>query len=94
MKSNNNRNTLLLLGLLCLVLAVSYPFLAKKQDDAAVVEERLSAVKDAVSLLDKVQGISLDFGILKSPELTYLKDISTPLLNLPVGRANPFTPAK
>ena len=92
--TKNNRNTLILLALLGLVLVISYPYLNPKTEDTTVVENRLAAVEEAVTLLNKVQAISLDFGVFESREFGYLNDLTLPLLNLPVGRSNPFAPTK
>ena len=91
--NSNNRNTLLLLGLLLVVLAISYPFLTKQQD-ATDASSQDAAVADAESLLNRVQAISFDFSVFQTPEFTHLKDITTPLPNLPVGRSNPFAAGK
>lgn len=84
----------MLLALLGVVLIVAYPYLNPSTDEATGEQERLAAVAEAVALLEKVQSISLDFGILESSEFDYLRDETTPLLNLPVGRVNPFAPVK
>ena len=95
MKSKNNRNTLILLGLLVLVLAVSYPLLNKSSDTTDTTStDQSAAVVEAQNTLAKMQGINIDFSIFDSSEFMHLIDITSPLLNLPVGRANPFAPIK
>ena len=93
--NKNTRNIIILTILLAVLGYVSYPLFSKQSEETAVSgEDRLAAVEVAVTLLNKIQAISFDFGILESPEFQSLKDITTPLLNLPVGRANPFAPIK
>ena len=81
-----------------MVLAGSYPFLNKSSvstsSEDTGASDQLAAVQEAENLLAKIQNVSLDFSILDRPEFTYLKDITTPILTLPVGRANPFAPIK
>jgi hypothetical protein len=85
--------TLILLGLLIFVLGVSYPILSKSTDPTTA-EEQEAAVREAETLLAQVQAINLDFSVLQGNEFNHLKDITVPLLNLPVGRVNPFAPGK
>jgi hypothetical protein len=93
--TKNTRNIVILVILLAILGYVALPLFS--QEDAAVVtsnEDRLAAVTEAVALLDQIQAINFDFQILETPEFKSLVDIATPLLNLPVGRSNPFAPVK
>jgi len=92
MKSKNSRNTLILLGLLGLVLAISYPLLNQNSSPANVptaLEE--AGVASAIALLGQIQAVNFDFSILKTAEFMHLKDMTTSLPNLPLGTTNPFS---
>ena len=92
--STTNRNTLILLILLVVALAISYPLLNKSEDTSGVSSDQLASVQEAENILAKMQNVSIDFSFFDKPEFAYLKDISSPLLTLPVGRVNPFAPIK
>ncbi len=91
---NNSKTTLVLLLVLGLVMFVAYYNSSSTSEKSGATEERLAAVQEVEVLLAKVQAISLDFAILESREFVYLKDQTSPILNLPVGRPNPFAPVR
>jgi hypothetical protein len=90
----NNRNTLILIGLLVLVLAIAYPLLKGPSDTAVDPNQADPVGSEALSLLSQIQSIHMDFSVLQSREFLLLKDITQPLLSLPVGRTDPFAPTK
>lgn len=94
MKNGNNKRTFYLLGVLViLILAWFYT----KQSGVDIAQdassEDLAVVETANVLLAKAQSIKFDFSILESKAFSSLINRDLPLLNLPVGRENPFAPA-
>lgn len=93
MKSKSNKSVIILLAVLGVSLVFAY--MTMNGDDALVVEtDNVVIGERTIELLGKIQAVKLDFNVLQSPEFSYLKSIASPLPNLPIGRQNPFAPAR
>lgn len=88
MKTNNR--TLYLLILLLLVGAAAYPIIKNLVGEKEEAETTPIISEQANQMLSSVNNIKMDVLVLDSPELTYLVDFTLPLLNIPIGKANPF----
>lgn len=89
----SNRTTVILLLLLGIALAAAYILLPKSDNTDTGAEQAAIGAK-AISTLNELQAVQLDFSVLTDPAFNYLKNIAAPDLNLPVGRSNPFAPVK
>jgi len=95
MKTGSNKRTQLLLGVL--VVCVIAWFYTKNSGTEEIAQEGVednSALADqATVLLQRAESIKFDFSVLESKAFSSLINRNLPLLNLPVGRDNPFAPA-
>ncbi len=90
-----NKRTLLLLVLLILVAFFGLPVIKKNlgtEQKALIPDTSESSLTDQI--LTDIQNASLDVSVLQSPVFSYLRDFTLPLINLPIGRANPFAPIR
>jgi hypothetical protein len=90
-KSKNKRTTILaiiLLGLL--VLAYKVVFVSPSEDLLNTEDVAASARVQAV--LDEIEAINFDTSVIQDQNFKSLKSIEIPLISLPVGRKNPFSP--
>ncbi len=92
MKNGSNKRTMFLLG--ALVLCVAVWFFTRPSDTVdSVLVETAPVADSAIVILQKAQSIQFDFSVLNSQAFMSLVNRNLPLLNLPVGRDNPFAPA-
>lgn len=88
-KSKNNRTAILsviLVGLL--ILAYKTMFGGTSED--LLVDENIIAGDRISAILTQIESINFDTSIMQNENFKSLKSIEIPLLNLPVGRKNPF----
>ena len=93
----SNKRTIFLFSIL--ILSGIAWFLTRPTEvieNETVADNQTSAVEsaNAIALLQKTQSINFNFNFLDTPEFLQLIDRSTPLINLPIGRENPFAPNK
>jgi hypothetical protein len=88
MKTNNR--TLYLLILLLLVGAAAYPFIRNLVGEMEGTEGAPVASEQLSDILGNINNIKMDISALNGPELAELVDFTLPLLNIPIGRSNPF----
>jgi hypothetical protein len=95
----NNKRTIVLLVILLAVSALGYPIIRGNkssggEDSPAVHVEpgsdSASGYQSVSQLLNSVQSISLDAKIINNPDFRDLIDFTRPLINIPIGKANPF----
>ena len=94
MKSGNNKRTLFLLLVLGVLLAIAYPMFRGDVSSDAPIIDQASVSEEVVIMLNKLQSVDLNISTLDNTAFTYLKDITTLPLTLPVGRENPFAPVR
>ena len=87
-----NKRTLFLLLLLLLVGAVGYPIIKKNLGgDVTDTASSTPIISEKVTkMLDEISSSDINAETLNNSELSYLIDFSLPLLNIPVGKPNPF----
>jgi hypothetical protein len=88
----SNKNTVILLGVLVLLLAVAYPFLTKNSEPVDLASVPVGS--DMSGVLQQIDSVKFDMAILQNKVLQSLKNLTLPPLDLPVGKSNPFTSAK
>lgn len=93
MKSGSNKRTLFLLLLLGVLLAVAYPMLMPATTPTDT-QNQMNLSDEVVATLEKLQAVDFNFSVLNNSAFAYLKDITTPPLNLSVGRPDPFAPTR
>jgi hypothetical protein len=94
-KMKTNKRTLFLLVLLLLVGAVGYPMIKGNISSDILVDDNSPLISPATEkILSDVRNTELDASILNSSELSMLNDFTLPLINIPVGRENPFIPVR
>jgi len=95
MKKGNNKRTMFLLGILIIcVIAWFYTKQSPVPDNGPIDSlGGAGAADSAMVLLQKAQAIKFDFSVLDSAAFGALVNRALPLLNLPVGKDNPFAPA-
>jgi hypothetical protein len=95
MKSGNNKRTLVLLAVLGILLAFAYPMIMSETPSGENIQaDNADTAEIVVDTLQKLQAVDLNYSVLENTAFAYLKDITTPDLNLPVGRDNPFAPTR
>jgi hypothetical protein len=83
-----NRNTVILLGVILLLLAVSYPYLTSNK-----VPEELGAPvgsEERSVILQQVNSIKFDMSIVQNKMLSSLRNQTLPSLGIPPGKSVPF----
>ena len=91
------KHKLMTLGLIVVIAAVSWYFLAGSSSPSPVLsaEGASSVPPDAQQLvqsLNDLRAVTLDGAIFSNPSFQALKDFSTPIVPEPVGRMDPFAP--
>ncbi|NLE07336.1 MAG: hypothetical protein GX627_01875 [Parcubacteria group bacterium] len=89
---NNNRTTFLgLILVVLLIVAYKVMFMDANKVDTTN-EENIAASARAEALLKQVENIDFDTSVVQDPKFQSLKSIEVPLMSLPVGKENPFSP--
>jgi len=94
MKDSKNKRTMILTAILIGLLVVGYKVIFMSSDSGLLVDPTDSSlmVGERVSkILEEVESIDFDTSITEDSKFQSLKSIETPLISLPVGKANPFS---
>lgn len=87
-KSQDTRTKIMVAILICLLI-VGYRFVFVVPMDPVSEENAITSERLQKTLSD-IESINFRASIAEDPAFQSLKDISTPLISLPVGRTNPF----
>lgn len=89
----SNKRTIILLVLLGLVGAAGIPIIkGNLSKTAEPISEAPFATDGVIKVLEEIQNLELNIALLESPKFRHLYDFSLPLVNIPIGRVNPFAP--
>jgi|GEM_PF-1379556 len=95
MKNSKNKRTMILGAILVGLLVIAYKvlFMSSSGDLLTDPTDSNSMVGDRIAVvLAEVESINFDTSIIKDTKFKSLKTIETPLISLPVGKTNPFSP--
>ncbi|MEK7635328.1 MAG: hypothetical protein AAB446_02795 [Patescibacteria group bacterium] len=90
MKDSKNKRSIILGLVLVGLLIVAYKVMLAPPSDTSSIDENATASARVEALLQQVENIKFDTGIIEDQKFKSLKSIETPLISLPVGRENPF----
>lgn len=86
-----NKRTIILLGLLGVLLALSYPYLSKNwQSTDSTISELPASSPQMSATLAQIERIRLDLSLFQNKTFKELKNFTLAPLNLPTGKTNPF----
>jgi hypothetical protein len=92
-KTKNNRTIILVVILLgLLILAYKVMFGSTSSSEEAIIDENVIASQNVESILQELQSINFDMSVTQNTSFNSLRSIETPIISLPVGRSNPFSP--
>jgi len=95
MKNSKNKRTMVLGAILVGLLVIGYKILFMSSGEDILIDstDSNSMVGERISvILTEVESINFDTTITEDPKFKSLKTIETPLISLPVGKTNPFSP--
>jgi hypothetical protein len=86
-----NKRTIIMLGVLVGLLALSYPYLSKnwQSGDSAMVEGAATSPQVSAAL-SQIESVKLDVSLFQNKTLKQLRDFTLAPLNLQTGKTNPF----
>lgn len=91
MKNSNNKRTVILAIILIALLILAYKVMFMPPEEGLATEgDNVLASQRVESILQKIERIKFDLDIMQDEKFKSLKSIETPLVTLPVGKANPF----
>jgi len=93
MKSSKNKRTGFLVAILLALLILAFKVLMPSEELSFDAGENTLASQRVQKMLNEVENINFDTSVLKDQKFQSLHSIETPLISLPVGRANPFSSA-
>lgn len=92
MKNLKNKRTIILAIILLGLLILAYKTMFVSSDTESLVEENITASARVESILKEVESVNFDMSVMEDQKFKSLKSIETPLISLPIGRKNPFSP--
>jgi hypothetical protein len=92
MKNSKNKRTVILSVILLGLLMLAYKVIFMSSNDT-LVEENIAATETVMAISQQVEAINFDTSVIKNQALKSLKSIEAPLIQLPVGKRNPFSPS-
>lgn len=90
MKKSKNNRTIILSVVLVGLLILAYKTMFGGTSADLLVDENIIAGDRIAATLAEIERINFDTTIMQNQNFKSLKSIEIPLLNLPVGRKNPF----
>ena len=90
-KSIKNNRTAFLAIILVGLLIFAYKTIFITIESNLITEENVTASVRVENILQQVEKINFDTSVMTESKFKSLRDLSTPLISLPVGRRNPFS---
>lgn len=93
------KNTIVIIGVVTVAAAGIYLFTQRQAtqlvltSDSGVSAEMLANTQLFIERSTILESLEIDATVLDDPRLTSLRSYTTPVLERPVGRNNPFEPA-
>jgi hypothetical protein len=92
MKNLKNKRTTIMLIILLGLLVLAYKVMFAPASEDLSNGENVIVIQRIETMLNEVKSINFDTSIIENQNFKSLKSIEIPLLSLPVGRKNPFSP--
>lgn len=91
MKNSNNKRTIVLAIILVALLVLAYKVMFMSSEESLTETGNNALASQRVeTLLKKIERIKFDLDIMQNEKFKSLESIETPLVALPIGKANPF----
>ncbi len=91
MKNLKNKRTTILAVILIGLLFVAYKVMFVVPPEEVEFDENIAASQRVEGILLQVESINFDTNVVNDSIFGALRSIETPLISLPVGKANPFS---
>lgn len=91
MKNSRNKRTTILVIILLGLLVIGYKVMFVPPSENSLLDENTVASERMENILQEIENISFDIGVINDKKFKSLKSIETPLVSLPVGKRNPFS---
>ena len=92
MKNFKNKRTAILAIILLGLLVLAYKVVFVPTGGDLLVDENIVASQRIEGVLKEMESINFDTSIMEDQNFKSLKSIEIPLISLPIGRENPFSP--
>lgn len=91
MRTKKNTRTNMLVILLIAIVIFGYKFLFVEPVDEFSFQENQAVMDRVTVLIQSIENINFDTDVINDPKFNSLKSIDTPLINIPLGKDNPFS---
>ncbi len=91
MRTKKNTRTNMLVVLLIAIVIFGYKFLFVEPIDEFAFQENQATMDRVTVLIQSIENINFDTSVINDPKFNSLESIEIPLINLPLGKTNPFS---